>query len=225
MLVQSGVNKQTVALFLHHPTCSTDSVNGIIRSLSNHYLIKIWTKYKVSEGFFDSVDLVIFPGGDGDAGVFKQIMKLNLEDIKKFISRGGKFLGICMGAYWADAYYFNLLKGTRVVQYIKRPRADIKSSYGTTALVTWRGQPKRMYFYDGPTFVGGPFEVIATYANGDPMAIVQGSIGLIGCHLESESNWYTRKYMKPFWHNGEHHTLLNYFVSELLIGDRQLSLF
>ena len=74
MLVQSGVNKQTVALFLHHPTCSTDSVNGIIRSLSNHYLIKIWTKYKVSEGFFDSVDLVIFPGGDGDAGVFKQIM-------------------------------------------------------------------------------------------------------------------------------------------------------
>jgi len=217
--------KRTIAVFLHHPTCSTDSVNGVIRSLSSNYVIKVWTKYKVAEDFFDSVDLVVFPGGDGDASAFKQVMKLNLEDIKKFMSRGGKFLGICMGAYWADRYYFDFLKGTRVVQYIKRNRADVRSSYGTTVPVVWRGQQKRMYFYDGPTFVGGEFEVVASYANGDPMAIVQGSIGLIGCHLESEFNWYTKKYMKPHWHGGEHHDLLNAFIADFLINERQLSLF
>ena len=219
------VTKKTIAIFLHHPTCSIDSVNGVIKALSTDYHIKIWTKYKVPEDYFESVDLVVFPGGDGDASVFKKIMKLNSDDFKKFMGRGGKFLGICMGAYWADPYYFDLLKGTRVVQYIKRPRADVKSSYGTTVPINWRGQQKRMYFYDGPTFVGGDFEVVASYANGDPMAIIQGPLGLIGCHLESEANWYTRKYMQPHWHAGEHHALLNTFITDFLFKERQLSLF
>lgn len=219
------VPQKTVAIFLHHPTCSIDSVNGIIKSLSPSYSIKIWTKAKVAEDFFHGVDLVIFPGGDGDASLFKQAMKLNLDDIKRFMIRGGKFLGICMGAYWADPYYFDLLKTTRVVQYIKRPRADVKSSYGTTIPIIWRGQSHRMYFYDGPTFIGGDFEVIATYANGDPMAIVQGAVGLIGCHLESESNWYSKKYMKPYWHGNKHHQLLSAFVADFLLETRQLSLF
>ncbi len=219
------VTKKTVAIFLHHPTCSTDSVNGIIKALDSKYSIKIWTKYRVAEDFFDSVDLIIFPGGDGDSSAFQQVMKFNKAHVVSFVQKGGKFLGICMGAYWADRYYFDLLKETRVVQYIKRNRADIKSSYGTTAPVTWRGQEQRMYFYDGPTFVGGDFEVVATYANGDPMAIVQGSIGLIGCHLESESNWYQKKYMQPHWHESRHHVLLSGYISDFLLEGRQLKLF
>ena len=122
--------------------------------------IKLFTKHKVSDGFFDDVDLVVFPGGDGEATAFRSILKPNLPDVQSFMQRGGKYLGICMGAYWADAYYFNLLKGTRCVQYIKRPGADIRSSYGTTAAVTWRGQGHRMYFYDGPTFLGGQFDTV-----------------------------------------------------------------
>ena len=30
------------------------------------------------------------------------------------------------------------------------------------------------------------------YANGDPMAIVQNNLGLVGCHLESQAHWYTK---------------------------------
>lgn len=217
--------KNIIALFLHHPVCSTDSVNGIIKSLASRAHIKIFTRHKVQDGFFDDVDLVVFPGGVGDANTFEYLLKANRTDVKRFLNRGGKYLGICMGAYWADSYYFDILDKTRVVQYIKRPHADIKSSYGTTASVIWRGQPRRMYFYDGPTFIGGDFEKMATYANGDPMAIVQGSIGLIGCHLESEQNWYLKKNMQPHWHHNEHHHLLLQFVVDFLLEDRQLPLF
>jgi glutamine amidotransferase-like uncharacterized protein len=216
---------KTIALFLHHPTCSTDSVNGVIAALSPMANIKLFTRHKVSEGFFDDVDLVVFPGGDGEATTFRSILKPNLPDVQSFMQRGGKYLGICMGAYWADAYYFNLLKGTRCVQYIKRPGADIRSSYGTTAPVTWRGQEHRMYFYDGPTFLGGQFDAVATYANGDPMAIIQGSVGLVGCHLESQANWYTKKYMQPQWHERKHHHLLSQFVADYLLNSRQMHLF
>lgn len=187
--------------------------------------IKLFTRHKVCDGFFDDVDLVVFPGGDGEATTFKGILKPNLPDVQCFMQRGGKYLGICMGAYWADAYYFNLLKGTRCVQYIKRPSAEIRSSYGTTAQVTWRGQEHRMYFYDGPTYLGGQFDTVATYANGDPMAIIQGSVGLIGCHPESQANWYSKKYMLPHWHENRHHLMLSQFVADYLLHSRQMHLF
>ena len=217
--------KKTLAIFLHHPMCSIESVNGIIKSLSPRYEFKIFTKHKVAEGFFDDVALVVFPGGEGDAESFRYLLKNNNSDIQRFLRKGGKYLGICMGAYWADAYYFDILKTTRAVQYIRRSGADIKSSYGTTTPVIWQGEQKRMYFYDGPTFIEGEFEKIASYSNGDPMAIVQAGIGLIGCHLESEQSWYAKKNMQPHWHQGMHHTLLLDFVVDYLLHDKQLPLF
>lgn len=217
--------KPTIAVFLHHPICSADSVNGVIAAMSNLARIKIFTKHKVTDGFFNDVDLVVFPGGDGEATAFRSALKDNLNDVRGFMQRGGKYLGICMGAYWADAYYFNLLQGTRCVQYIKRPRADIRSSYGTVAAVNWQGQDKRMYFYDGPTYVGGAFHTLASYANGDPMAVVQGSVGLIGCHLESQQHWYSKKVLQPHWHQNTHHRLLWQFVANHLLQNQQMQLF
>ena len=89
----------------------------------------------------------------------------------------------------------------------------------------WRNSPERMYFYDGPTFVGGRFETVATYANGDPMAIVQNNLGLVGCHLESQAHWYTKKVMQSQWHQNAHHPLLWQFVAEHLLQRRQMPLF
>ena len=217
--------KPIIAVFLHHPICSADSVNGVIAAMSSLARIKIFTKHKVADGFFNDVDLVVFPGGDGEATAFRSALKDNLNDVRGFMQRGGKYLGICMGAYWADAYYFNLLQGTRCVQYIKRPRADIRSSYGTVAAVNWQGQDKRMYFYDGPTYVGGAFQTLASYANGDPMAVVQGSVGLIGCHLESQQHWYSKKVLQPHWHQNTHHRLLWQFVANHLLQNQQMQLF
>ena len=217
--------KPTIAVFLHHPICSADSVNGVIAAMSSLARIKIFTKHKVADGFFNDVDLVVFPGGDGEATAFRSALKDNLNDVRGFMQRGGKYLGICMGAYWADAYYFNLLQGTRCVQYIKRPRADIRSSYGTVAAVNWQGQDKRMYFYDGPTYLGGRFQTLASYANGDPMAVVQGSVGLIGCHLESQQHWYSKKVLQPHWHQNTHHRLLWQFVANHLLQNQQMPLF
>jgi hypothetical protein len=82
-----------------------------------------------------------------------------------------------------------------------------------------------MYFYDGPTFMGGQFDTVATYANGDPMAIVQANIGLVGCHLESQAHWYTKKYMQPQWHQNKHHGMLLQYVADYLLMAPQLSLF
>jgi len=75
-----------------------------------------------------------------------------------------------------------------------------------------------MFWYDGCALVGkGPKEVVATYANGDAMAIIQNRIGLIGAHPESEQFWYdSYSWMKGRYHQGQHHQLLLDFVNQLM---------
>jgi len=138
--------------------------------------------------------------------------------LAEYVEAGGKYIGICMGAYWAGPWYFDLLEGIDVVQYIKRPYAEIKRSYATVANVVWDDESENVFFYDGCTFIGKneAFETVAWYANGDPMAIVQGNIGLIGCHPESQRHWYDRKYLRKHWHEKKHHALLKKFVDSLL---------
>jgi glutamine amidotransferase-like uncharacterized protein len=147
-------------------------------------------------------------------------MKELESKIQKFVLGGGKYLGICMGAYWADEYYFDLLCDVRAEQYITRPGTDTRRPHAKNQKVIWQGQEEKMFFYDGCAFTGlglSTSDIWAQYPNGDPMAIIQGRLGLIGCHPESEPHWYeSYSWMKGKYHNGEHHKLLLEFVDELM---------
>jgi hypothetical protein len=216
---------KTIALFVCDPKCSVQSSNGVMKALSGNYNFKLFSKNEVEEGFFDDVDMVAFPGGFGDSDSYDNILKNNKDVVVDFVVRGGKYLGICMGAYWAGKNYFNILDKLEVVQYIKRPGACTKRPHAKRMPVMWKDrygsiEPYSMFFYDGCSIVGGdmsPYETFATYSNGDNMAIIQNRIGLIGCHPESEQFWYdSYSWMRGYYHKGQHHTLLLDFVNELM---------
>ena len=212
--------KPTIAIFLHQPKCSVQSGNGIMKALSDDYRFKIFTKHDLENDFFDDVDMVCIPGGIGDADSFDYLMRENLPRIKDFVMNGGKYLGICMGAYWADKTYFDILDKVESVQYITRPNTCTRRPHAKNMPVIWRNEPCNMFFYDGCALVGGdmsPYETVATYSNGDNMAIIQNRIGLIGCHPESENHWYeSYSWMRGKYHNGSQHKLLLNFVNELM---------
>jgi len=210
--------KPIVAFFIHHPMCASDCINGMMTALSSHYNFKIFTRHTLEDTFFDDVDIVAFPGGMGDSETYKYLLKINADPIKNYMARGGRYLGICMGAYWAGSHYLNLLKDVDAVQYITQPNTDTRRPHAKSLSVTWNNQPENMYFYDGCAFVGnGKYDTIATYANGDPMAIMQDRLGLIGCHPESEPFWYTQySWLKGKYHNGHHHQLLLEFTDQLM---------
>lgn len=211
--------KPTIALFIHQPMCSIQSGNGIIAALKSHYNFKIFTKHELEKGFFDNVDMLAFPGGFGNSDSYDYLLRINGDPIANFVSNGGKYLGICMGAYWAGSHYFDLLEGVDAVQYYKRPTACTRRPHTKAMPVTWNNRNEKMFFNDGCTFVGNPkrFETVATYSNGEPMAIIQNNLGLIGCHPESEKFWYdSYKRMGPNWHDGSHHKLLLKFTNKLM---------
>jgi glutamine amidotransferase-like uncharacterized protein len=216
----SSVMKR-MALFLHHPECSEDCAFAMVHSLSSEYQVRIFTEKELDDdNFFDDLDVIAFPGGIGDSDSYADFFtRTRANRIARFLEDGGHYLGICMGAYWAGERYFDILTAVSPVQYIKRPNATVRRSYGTVTDVEWNGIKEQMYFYDGCALIGDEdkFKTVARYANGDPMAIIQGRIGLIGCHPEAPLYWYEKQwqYINKHWNDGKHHTLLLDFVNEL----------
>ena len=210
------MRRATIALFIHQPKCSVQSANGIIRALGQHYNFKIFTRHELEKGFFDDVDLVVVPGGVGEADSYDYLMRIHQQAIRNYVASGRHYLGICMGAYWADTDYFGLLKNVRVQQYIRHPSSCTRRPHAKEMPVTWQGEKTSMYFYDGCTYYGSGFETVATYPNGAPMAIMQDNIGLIGCHPEAEHHWYQDySWMRKKWNGGRYDFLLD-FVGQLI---------
>jgi hypothetical protein len=71
-----------------------------------------------------------------------------------------------------------------------------------------------MFFYDGFSVTKGNYDVYASYKNGEPMAIIQDNIGIIGCHPEATKYWYdSYSWMKNKFVSKQH--LLLEFVDEV----------
>jgi glutamine amidotransferase-like uncharacterized protein len=208
-----------IALFRHHPECSNQCCDGMMTALNSNYHIDIFSEEQASPALFSEYDILAFPGGIGDVDSYDKFFRRKVANAVAYhVERGGYYLGICMGAYWAGSHYFDILNDIEPVQYIKRPKADVRRPYGTIANVEWLGRHESMFFYDGCALIGdeNKCKVIARYDNGDPMAIIQGRVGLIGCHPESEKFWFDQyKYIKDFWHEHRHHKMLLEFVDEL----------
>jgi glutamine amidotransferase-like uncharacterized protein len=208
--------KPTVALFINYPNCSVQSGNGIIKSLESRYKFKLFSKNELETNFFDNVDMVAVPGGFGDSDSYDKLFKHNASRVIDFVDSGGKYLGICMGAYWAGQHYFDILDSVDAVQYITQPGTDTRRPHAKDIKINWNGSNTTMFFYDGCALVGnGQYDRISTYANGDSMAIIQKNIGLIGAHPEAEPFWYD----SYSWLRGKYvskHSLLLTFVDQLM---------
>ena len=98
-----------IAIFLDQPRCSVDGVNAIMNVLSPHYQFNIITRHEMPSNWLDGIDMIAVPGGIGDSETFHWVMKRHKQSIKQYIKDGGRYLGICMGAYWAGSNYFDIL--------------------------------------------------------------------------------------------------------------------
>jgi phosphoribosylformylglycinamidine (FGAM) synthase-like amidotransferase family enzyme len=155
--------KPTIALFLADPKCSVQSGNGIMNALGQNYNFKVFGKNAVEDVFFNNVDMIAVPGGIGDASSFENLFRYNGERVQQFVTSGGRYLGICMGAYWAGSNYFDLLDGVDAVQYLLQPNTDTRRPHAKNIDVTWLGEPEKMFWYDGCALVGNTnkFKTIA----------------------------------------------------------------
>jgi hypothetical protein len=136
------------------------------------------------------------PGG-GELDPAWQLMGAHAGDIRTWVSRGGRYLGFCLGGYLAGATPgFGLLPGD-TDQYLASPGATVRTTDDTIVAVRWRGHLRHLFFQDGPQFrldhEAAP-TVLATYPNGAIAAAVTrhgaGRVGVVGPHPEADRSWY-----------------------------------
>lgn len=146
----------------------------------------------------DSADLYAQPGGGNSVKRAFRQMKRFAPPIIDYANSGGRYLGICMGAYLAGTWAgFGFLPDTD--QFITSAGADVRTSRDTVVAVDWRGVRRHMFFQDGavlsPPASSPGVSILARYAsNGEIAALVapfgRGRVGLSGPHPEAPKEWY-----------------------------------
>ena len=184
--------KLVMTIFVHHPQCELDCAYAMASVFEKAFTIKMITIAELNANTIADTAILAFGGGLGDADDFDNIFTLGHKLlIHKYLHDGGKYLGICMGAYWAGKHYFDILGDIDVVQYITTPDSEISTEFATIANVEWNGEPATMYFYDGCAFDYLGNEIYwAYYQNGYPMAIQHNNVGVIGCHPVAKKWWH-----------------------------------
>jgi glutamine amidotransferase-like uncharacterized protein len=212
------MNKCKIAIYIQNPISEAECATALFDVCSKKYETKFLNHRSLTKKNLETIDCIAFPGGLGDADNFDFLLRDKKKLIKKYISEGGKYLGICMGAYLAGRHYFDILEDADCFQYTRRKNSEIKQEKETIINVRWKNKYYDMFFYDGCAIIGDErkFKVYSRYQNSDPMAVVQKNVGLIGCHPESPKNWYEDISAEHKWNNGKNHRLLINFIDNLL---------
>jgi glutamine amidotransferase-like uncharacterized protein len=137
------------------------------------------------------------PGGGNVDPAWRRLRR-HADAVRDFVRSGGHYLGFCLGGYLAGATPgFQLLPGD-ADEYVGSPDASVHTTDDTVVDVRWRGQPRTLFFQDGPYFVirpGAAATVLATYGNGAPAAVVAaygaGRVGVVGPHPEADRSWFS----------------------------------
>ncbi|MBO0779503.1 MAG: hypothetical protein J2P37_11815 [Ktedonobacteraceae bacterium] len=155
-------------------------------------------RLQLSPATLQAAALYAQPGGSDDLDQAYRQLKGNAQDIRNYVASGGRYLGLCMGGYLAgQTPGFHLLPGD-TDQFISSPGASVRTDDDTIVDVRWRGQPRTMYFQDGPFFLldrdATNVTVLATYTNGKIAVLVapygNGKVGVSGPHPEANAQWY-----------------------------------
>ncbi|WP_199582480.1 BPL-N domain-containing protein [Blastococcus sp. TF02-9] len=137
------------------------------------------------------------PGGGTLRRAYRRLRR-HAPAIRTFVRTGGGYLGFCLGGYLAgETPGFGLLPGDSD-RYISSPGARPDHAGDDLVTLDWNGRHRQMFFQDGPWFdldaARGPADVLATYANGLPAALIapfaRGMVGVVGPHPEAPAGWY-----------------------------------
>lgn len=225
--------KPLILVYTNHPMCSIECADAVCEVLNQSGIYKAimvgphsFPFLELNEEILKKTDCLILPGGNGDADQFDKKLINYSKIITDYIGRGGRYLGICMGAYFAGSKFLNILRNADAVQYVKRKNSTVTREKHDVVAVSWLKEEKIIYFHDGAAFIPVgrnriPARIIARYKNGDVAALIQrykkGKIGVIGPHPEAQKWWfYSQTRIRKRWKDCIQHNLLLEFISKLL---------
>lgn len=203
---------------------SGDALRHTVKSLqkevdlSYHTLKRLDAEALIASPWEKETALLVMPGGR-DVYYHEALKGLGTQKMRKFVERGGKYLGLCAGAYFA-ADLIEFEKGGRLQVCDKRSlelypglargpalglgKYSYESDQGVEAArISWEGEECFTYFNGGCLFESPDkfphVKVLSSYVDLEekPAAVVSCKIGkgeaiLSGVHLEFSAPFLTR---------------------------------
>jgi len=136
-------------------------------------------------------------GGQNIPAAFASLGDARVDAIHDYVAGGGRYLGICMGAYLASASGLGLIPH-ELNSEVGRRGFPVATSDDAVVAVRWEGRKETVFYQDGPYLLrpaNDPgFRTIATYANNDIAAarytLGKGLVVLSGPHPEADESWF-----------------------------------
>ena len=143
-------------------------------------------------------DLYVQPGGGQDIpAALDSLGDARADAIRDYVAQGGRYLGLCMGAYLADDNNLGLIP-QELDSEAGRPGFEVSGIDDAAVRVIWDGKPDSVFYQDGPYFPKATstsaYTTLATYQNGDVAAArytyKKGVVVLSGPHPEAGQAWF-----------------------------------
>ncbi len=195
------------------------SLEMVFKDNTRFYVEKV-TADDILNGVLDKTDIFIIPGG-ADLPYCERLNGEGNEKIRRFVQRGGIYIGICAGAYYACRRInfkgkdysvtgdreLGFFEGTAEGSLPFLTGGNYYRDNGTDskAMVMLKFKDKisgeYFYYHGGPVFIpdsitDNKYKVVAKYTDNTP-AIVKGRLGkgsylLSGVHFEIQEETYRR---------------------------------
>lgn len=204
--VSRGDAPRPLALVYRGPAGCDDGCSeaaaAMLRSSRYHFTVRYVgpnERRKLVASSFVGVALYVQPGGDTSVARADKLLGAQAQQvIADYVRAGGRYLGICQGAYLAGTDPgMGLLSPGNSDQYIATKGASTKSEADTVIPIRWGNKKIYMYFQDGayliPSAIPGE-KILARYTNGKVAALTKpygaGRVAVIGPHPEAPRSWY-----------------------------------
>lgn len=201
----AGVGRHQLALIYKGPgVCSNCSELAAKHMQKNGFKIKFVQPGELTDSNFLSASFYVQPGGsDNIEDTLKALSKKEIHALRRFVLNGGRFLGICAGAYMAGQFSdedqktlaFGFLPSIHVEE-------ELEHAKGTLLKVRWGNLNRWIYAQSPPYFSEKLLHVkelqafvVARYEDSGRISAIitkfgKGFVGLIGPHPEASHDWY-----------------------------------
>lgn len=142
------------------------------------------------------------PGGGELEDEWRRVRR-DADAVRAYVAGGGRYLGLCLGAYLAGAMPGYALLPGDTDQWCSRPGADVRHTGDAVTTVRWAGMPRQVYVQDAPVLEvdEARVRVLARYGDGGVAALAcryaEGRVVVSGPHPEAPAGWSTDAGLRP----------------------------
>ena len=197
-------NQVRAAIFNGKGVCEgcAESIGHVLEEMGCR--VSYWHQGELTVAAFKGIDLYVQPGGsDRLADTLEVLDGEQIKNLREFVQHGGRYLGICAGAYLAG----QKVDQQRTAMFGLLPiniRSESQTAGPRLKSVIWQNQKKYLlYFQDGPYFDLAPLtgaQIFGRYEKSGHVAAFiaasgAGKVGLIGPHLEADKDWFKEDHL------------------------------